>query len=96
MAKAETPVKEDGRKRKRGPQGPRIATIIAHVEDGKVIIDVLTFSAQSLSLLDTYADLQRRGIEPQIIRQEVLTAGGNKSDESEDSGDNVVPSFPAA
>lgn len=93
MAKAPE-VNKDGSKRKRRPQGPRIATIIAHVDpnlpaDKNIVIDVLTFSANSMSLIDTFADLKARGIEPQILRKQVLTAAQSNAADADEGEDDT-------
>lgn len=70
------------RRRRSGPRGPRIATVLAHVEDGKPVIDVLTFSSQGMELLDKFAELKNRGVEPSIIRYTMPATTKPEGDES--------------
>jgi hypothetical protein len=69
MAKTPATAETATRKRRAGPRGPRVATILCHVdpETGKPVVDLLTFSHNGLDILHKFNELRAAGVEPELV-----------------------------
>lgn len=83
----ETPAAEaPKRKRRSFSRGPRVATILCHVADGKPVIDLVTFTAQGLDILDKFSDLQKNGHDPQVVRYTMPASTAKEAEDNDDEG----------
>jgi hypothetical protein len=87
MAKAPETVSTAPRKRRSFKRGPRIATILLHIEEGKPVVDILTFSGNGFDILDKHTQLTSRGFEPVLVRYEMPASTAKEAADAEDDGD---------